>query len=235
METEEQIVYAILEVANKGTFSEDNKIGERLVKSLLRTYRNAALVKNTLDGVSMTEESYQELGPLLFTFKKTNQYDREIPATLRLKNNVGVYIEKNGESVAILNSESFSLSMKNIMFSKNPKAKFVGNKITIFTGVKYSKTCGKSPNNVVTNDFYDDTLQSSGRTITADVFAILVNPDHAPGYDWTTSPFPCPAELVKDIKNEILEREFNIILQVKADKITNGNDEETDQRQQRQQ
>jgi hypothetical protein len=41
----------------------------------------------------------------------------------------------------------------------------------------------------------------------------------------TTDVYPCPSELIADIKTQILAKEFNLILQVVSDKTTNGNDE----------
>jgi len=232
METEEQVVYSIMETVKKGTFSDDAKIDERIVRAFLRTYRAVALSKYSMEGLTIGDECFQHLGELEFSYAKPKQFDRALPKIIRLRNNFGLFFEKNGENIPVLNSEEFTLGLKNLINGKLPKAKFLSSKATVFIGKKNDTHCGPKPTfNLVLNDFQDELILTAGLKISLDVYAVLDNPDNAPGYDWTVDTYPCPSELIAEIKEKILAKEFNLILQIKTDKTTDGNDEESIARQ----
>lgn len=224
MGTEEELVYNIIETVQKGALSQDAKVDERVVRSFIRVYRAAALAKYSYKGLTIQDECFQHLGELQFSYSKPLQFIREMPKVIRLSDNFGIFFEKNGENIPIVNSEEFSLGLKSIFNGKLPKAKILNGKATVYIGKRSTTPCGTKPAlNTVIPDFLDD-IESLSNNIKLDVYAVLFDPDDASGYDWTTSIFPCPAELVKDIKTEILQKEYGIILQVKPDKITDGND-----------
>ncbi len=230
MGTEEEYVYAIIETVNKGLLSDDKKIDERVVRSFLRTYRSSALAKHSMNGLTINDECFQHLGELEFSFLKSKQFFKELPKIIRLQNNFGLFFEKNGENIPVLNSEEYALGIKTLISSKLPKAKLLGSKAVVYVGNRIAGNCGNKPsNNLVLNDFHDEMIVTSGTKITLDVYAVLEDPDDAPGYDWTSDPFPCPSELMEDIKTKIYAKEFNLILQVKPDKTTDGNDEDSGQ------
>lgn len=230
MGTEQEYVYAIIETVKKGLLSDDSKIDERVVRSFLRTYRASALAKHSMNGLTISDECFQHLGELEFSFLKSKQYFKELPKIIRLSNNFGLFFEKNGENVPVLNSEEYALGIKTFISSKLPKAKLLGSKAVVYVGDRIATTCGNKPSsNLAVNDFHDEMIINSGTKITLDVHAVLENPDDAPGYDWTTDNYPCPSDLMEDIKNKIYAKEFNLILQVKTDKITDGNDEDSGQ------
>jgi hypothetical protein len=234
METEEEIVYSIIETVKKGTLSDDSRLDERIIRNFLRIYRASSIAKNSMNGLIISDECFQYLGELEFSYLKPKQFTRDMPKTIRLADNFGLMFEKNGENIPIVNSEAFNLGLKNIINGKLPKAKLLGDKATIYIGTKIMTCCGIVPSdNLIINDFIDELLDTAGLKIKIDVHAILDNPDHAPGYDWTNDPYPCPSELIEEIKSKILQKEFNLILQIRADKVTDGEDE--DQREQRQQ
>lgn len=230
MGTEQEYVYAIIETVQKGLLSDDSKVDERVIRSFLRTYRASELAKYSMNGLTISDECFQHLGELDFTFFKSKQFQRELPKIIRLNNNFGLFFEKNGENVPVLNSEEYALGLKTLISSKLPKAKIQGSKGVVYIGNRISSSCGDKPsNNLALNDFYDQTIITSGTKISVDVHAVLENPDDAPGYDWTKDPYPCPSEIMENIKSKIYAKEFNLILQVKPDKTTDGNDEDSSQ------
>jgi hypothetical protein len=236
METEEQVVYSILETVKKGTFSDDGKIDERVVRAFLKTYRAVALSKYSMEGLTISDECFQYLGELEFTPNaRIKQYERILPKIIRLRSNFGLFFQKNGENIPVLGSEEFDLGIKNIINGKIPKAKFLGSKATIFVGKKNDIICrDKTVNNLILNDFTEELIENSGANVSVEVYAVLDDPDNALEYNWTTDVYPCPSELIADIKTQILAKEFNLILQVVSDKTTNGNDEGSIDQQRRQ-
>lgn len=223
METEEAIVYSIIETVEKSILSDDIKTDERVVRAFLKTYRASAIAKASMDGLLIPDECFQYLGELRFDFLKSKQFKREMPKIIRLKNNAGIVFKKNGESIPVLASEEFALGLKNIINSKLPKAKIMGSTAVIFIGSKIKTICGDKPAlNSVLNDFEEQSIENNSSYVTIDVTAVVDNTDLGVGYDWTTSPYPCPSELIDYIKSRILAVEYNIILNVNSDNVTDG-------------
>jgi hypothetical protein len=236
METEEQVVYSILETVKKGTFSDDGKTDERVVRAFLKTYRAVALSKYSMEGLTIGDECFQHLGELEFLpTTKEKQYERKLPKIIRLRSNFGLFFQKNGENISVLGSEEFDLGIKNIINGKIPKAKFLGSKATLFIGKNNATLCGDKPKyNLVINDFKEELVLTAGTKVSLDVYAVLDDPDNGLDYNWTTDVYPCPSELIAEIKAQILAKEFNLILQIIADKTTDGNDEASIEQQRRQ-
>lgn len=227
METEEEIVYSIIETAKKGNLSDDNRINERLVRGFLKIYRAFAIAKSSTMGITITDECFQYLGDLQFDFVRARLFERQLPKMILLNSNFGLKFEVVGENIPVLNSEEFSLSLKSLLNGKLPKAKIIGSKATVYAG-EYLIVNGKQKpvKNYIIDDFNDQINENQNNFVNVEVSGILDNPDEAPGYDWTSSPYPCPSELIEDIKTKILAKEFNLILNIKVDKITDSNDEE---------
>jgi len=226
METEEEIVYSIIETVKKGNLSDDNRINERLVRNFLKIYRSSAIAKSSSLGIKITDECFQYLGNLKFDFFKSRQFERKLPKMILLNNNFGIQFEVVGENIPVLNSEEFNLSLKSILNGKLPKAKMIGNKATVYAG-EYLIISGrqKPVKNEIIEELENQISINLNQFINIDVYGVLDNPDHALDYDWTTSPYPCPSELIEEIKTKILSKEYNIILNVRTDKVTDSNDE----------
>lgn len=226
METEEQIVYAIIETVKKGNLSDDNRINERLIRGYLQPYRAAAIARASAMGLVVTDECFQYLGELKFDFLRAKQFTRILPKMILLKN-FGVRFEIVGENIPVLGSEEYALSLKSLLNGKLPKAKITSTKATIYTG-EYLIVNGKQKpvNNITINEFQEQVRDNQNQFITVEVYAILDNPDHGIDYDWTTSPYPCSSELIEEIKTKILAKEFNLILNIKVDKVTDSNDDD---------
>lgn len=227
METEEEIVYSIIETAKKGNLTDDNRINERLIRAFLKPYRASAIAKASAMGLVITDESFQHLGELRFDFSKSKEFTRVLPKMISLKSNFGVRFEIAGESIPILGSEEYSLSLKSLLNGKLPKAKIISTKATVYTG-EYLIVNGKQKpsNNFTINEFQEQIRDNQNQFVTIDVYGVLDNPDHGLDYDWTTSPYPCPSELIEEIKTKILAKEYNLILNVKVDKVTDSNDDD---------
>lgn len=227
MGTEEEIVYSIIETASKGNLSDDNRINERLVRSFLRTYRASAIAKSSSMGITITDECFQTLGSVKFDFVKARQFQAFLPKMILLNNNFGVYFQVSGENIPVLFSEEYSLSLKSLINGKLPKAKMIANKATIYAG-EYLIVNGKQKPvyNEVINELSTQISQNQNQFIEVEVYGVLDNPDDGLDYDWTSSPYPCPSELIEEIKSKILAKEYNLILNIKPDKVTDSNDED---------
>ena len=225
METEEKIVYSILEIVNKGIHSDDNKIDERVIRALLKPYRASVLAKASINGYLTPDECFQSLGAFKFTRTKGRIFSAELPKILRFKDNFGLYFRINGEEFAVVDSESFFLASKSIISKRLPRAKIEGSLATIYIGealisgnVLYPKK------NYLIEDLEANAKQNNFEYITVETMAILDDTDLGTGYDWTVSPYPMPSELIAEMKLMILAKEFNIIAQANPDKTTDGND-----------
>lgn len=225
METEEKIVWSIINTINERA-NQDMNIGERIIRTYLRVYRAAVIAESTMKGILIPDECFQHYKTETFNYVSPKLFSAVLPKIILLQNNAGIYFEKNGEIIPIVNSESFSLSMKNFMFKHLPKAKIVGEKATIYVGQTTTLSCGDHPeNNEIITDFNQEILDNNNAFVTADIFAVLNNPADADGYDWTSSIYPLSAELLAEVRERIFKLEFNIILQNETDNVTNGIEE----------
>lgn len=238
MVTEEQIVYSIIETVKRGEVNQDNRISERIVRAFLMKYRANAIRQYSMDGYVVSDECYQFLENLFFYDVQKGKvvlFQNSIfPKAIRLKDNFGIIFTKNEENIPILNNEEFYLSLKNKINKRLPKAMVMEGKAFLHIGELTTTSCGTMPkNNETVNDFFEEynsnMSNSPGkRYVTLDAKVILQNPEDADNYDWTSSAYPLDAELIEKITNDILRVEYNIILQVKKDKITDGKDEPTE-------
>ena len=232
METEQVLVYSIISTVKKGVINDDTKVDERVVRAFLCAYRAAIIYKYSLEGLTISDECFQYLGPVQFDFLKPRFFTKQLPAIIRLKDNFGMIFRKNGEVIPVQNSEAFHLGLKNIINGKLPKAMFLSKKATVFIGQKITTSCGPRPGlNTTITDFEDELIDTAGQSITIDVHAILANPDDCPDYDWTKDPYPMPSETIEEMRRKILQVEYGIILQIKTDKVADGNESETQQDQ----
>lgn len=225
METEEKIVYSILEVVNKGIHSDDNKIDERVIRALIKPYRATILSKASMNGYLVADECFQSLGALKYTRTNGRNFSTVIPKILRFKDNFGLYLKIDGEEFSFIDSESFFLSSKNIISKRLPKAKIEGSLATIYIGEGLTSGGVNHPkkNNLI-ESLDNSAKQNNFLHINVETMAILDDTDLGVGYDWTESPYPMPSELIAEMKLMILAKEFNIIAQTNPDKTTDGND-----------
>lgn len=228
METEEKIVYSIMETVRNGQLNDDLNLNERTVRSYLASYRAALIKKYSENGITISEQCFQSLGRLKFDYFNPREFRRKMENVIRLENSygvVGLMVEKYGENIPVVNSEEYHLSRKSIIEKYHPKGKFLGTFLTIYIGQKNLKACTPSEGlNEIIQGFEEDIIETGGSGIYLEVNAILVNPDQAESYDWTADPYPMDSESVAELKNEILRREYGIVLQTKTDKVTDGDE-----------
>lgn len=224
METEEKIVYAILEVVNKGVVLEDSKVDERLVRELVKAYRASVLVKYTLNGYILPDECFQSLGLVKYTKVKGREYSANLPKMIRTSDNFGIYFRISGEDFGVISSENYFLGLKNVISKRLPKAKIEGSLASIYIGDPLNSTPKKPLNNLILEALHANATLNKFDFINVETFGILDDTSLGKNYDWTSSPYPMPSELIDEMKTRLLVKEFNIIAQSNPDKTTDGND-----------
>lgn len=228
METEAKIVYSIINTVNKGAANDDNPISERVVRSFLATYRSEFINKQSYEGISVSEECFQNFGNITLSYMAPRQYTVDLPKFIRLKDNFGLIVEKYGNNIPVVSSESYGLAMKSLFNKFIPKAKLLGSKLVVFIGKKKSTCSGAEGLNEFVEFFEQDIVENANK-ITVEVSGILDNPDDAIGYDWTVDPYPFPSELVSAMVLSILKNQYGIILRINTDDISDGEDEQNPQ------
>lgn len=222
MSTEEEIIYAIWDIVRAGTINQDDSINERLLRSFLRIHRGKHLNKTFKKGTFLPDEVFQNLGSIPFNKKENNDFiSSNLPKILRLKNNFGILATKEDYTISVVNSEEFKTSKKNPFNKFHPKIKYINDKMHLYIGRNQACSSGShlSCLNHAINCFKIEALQNK---IEVDINAVLVNPDDAPGYDFASSIYPYPDELIEDLINSVNAREFNLFLRTKSDETTDS-------------
>ena len=214
--TEESIVYQLLNSIRAAELNNDEVITERRVRSLLRTHRSSVIYKSTAKGLLASDEYFQSVDVSL---KRINEVEWEgsMPDAIQLPNNFGTKLMTPGFiNVPIIGEENYHLSKRSIVNKFLPMAKIEEGKLMIRIPVKaspYSMNDGKEAISL------HDCITRNMQLINLKV--ILDNPDDSSLYDWTKSPYPVPNEFIQVIKESVLKKEFNLILQTKTDQVPN--------------
>jgi len=248
METEEQIVYQLLEAVRGSDINNDETIGEREIRSYLRSYRAQILNKSYFEGALIPNNVFQSLGvltmpsvvdsnnPLIY-----NLTPLIISPIINFNENNGLRVwiydrenSINSEEIEVKDYDSFILNQKHPIFKYSPSVSYKNNSIYLYSGKKFNKNTlnENKKGNANTQLLTDITGQSGspvgGTHVKIYIEAVLQNPDDSLGYDWTFNPYPFPSELIHILKKEILRNEFNLILQTKSDNIGNMDNELND-------
>lgn len=217
METEEQIVYEILNLLNKGELNSDQRISERLLRTFLRTYRADILLTRYYRALTVPDKYYQTIDlPGIKPIALSNEIQYAIPNIINYNNN-GLLIQTTANNtIPLINSEEYELGKKNISNKYKAKACIKDNILYIYPGI--------STENVISSNtpLKEIITKIEGNEIT--FRAILHNPSDASNYDWTTSIYPVEPEFLKVLKDSIAAKEINILLQTKADQIGDQKD-----------
>lgn len=223
MKRELDVIYAIWEIVRAGQINQDDPINERLLRSFLRIHRGKHLSRNYSEGAQIPDEVFQNLGNIQFSLTNSGDFVSEIlPKMIRFKNNFGFIADKDGYTIPVLNSEEFDTSKKNPFNKFHPKIKFIDDRMYLNIGLV--QNCGDnnlSSLNFAVNSFIEEAQKD---IVTLNLRSVLVNPDDAPGYDFTTSIYPFPDELIEDLINSVNAREFNFFLKTRSDEVTNSRD-----------
>lgn len=227
MITEEEIIASIVETVTRLTSNQDDRINnERYLRSLLHKHRALVLQQYSMNGHMILDECFQYVGELEFEYLRPRIYKiARVPKYIAFENRYGFYFEKNGVSIPVVGSDAFMLSKNSVVASITPKITADTPGFKLFVGDVGQ--CGNyPPDNTLIQDFNWEIANNNNK-VKAKFYAVLMNPDNALDYDFTIDPFPCPGDVLQNITQNILYREFNIILQAQADKVTDGEDKPT--------
>jgi hypothetical protein len=220
MRTERDIIYSIWDVVRGAETNNDDPINERLMRGFLRSHRGKALAVAYRLGANIPDEVFQDLGTIPFVAQGKHDYvSTSLPKTIRFdKGNYGLMINKGAYSIPVLNSEEYDLSRNNKFNGKKPRAKYLLNKLTLNLGWEIECCQQGSMEYSILNVAVRELVEEAyTETLTLTGLGVLANPDDEAGYDWTTSPYPMPDELIEGLINSVNAREFNIFLKVKSD------------------
>lgn len=227
MTTEAELIYTIWDIVRSGQVNNDDNLNERLMRQFLSIHRGKHISKMSLNGQELPDEVFQFLGPLPFTSKGDEMISEELPKIIRLKDNSGIQCNIDGRQISIVGAEDYLLAKRDRFNKIQPLAKYINNHLVIYKGESIANQLDDfagSPHNALVLNL--KSVLENG-TYPVNVQAVLVNPDNEPGYDFTSSPYPFPDDLIEDLINSVNAREFGIYLRTRGDKIGNSDDETT--------
>jgi len=213
--TEENIVYQLLNIIRAEELNNDEVVDERSIRALLRIHRVELLNRYSKKGTTIQDVCFQKLANVSLNSISLTEYTATLTNILQLGQNFGVKISTpEFENIPLVSEESYFLGIKNPINKYQPKAKIENQKLTVYVGVA-------SPNAMDSGIRIQNTIDSLTNNKVVIIKAVLDDPDAGEGYDWTTSQYPFPSEIIGEMKKNILRREFNIILSTKSDQIPN--------------
>lgn len=213
--TEESIVYQLLNVIRASELSNDESITERRLRSFLRTHRAEAIFKATRMGLLASDEYFQ---PVDISLSRINdkEWVGSVPDIIQLPDNYGTKLLTPGFlNISVVQEEYYYLNKRNIVGKHQPLAMLQDNKLTL----RIPKNSPYAMNGGSKGISLLQCLEQGKNHVKLRV--ILSNPDDGYLYDWQTSPYPVPNELIQTIKDSVLRRELSIVLETKSDQVPN--------------
>ena len=212
--TEENIVYQLLDSIRAGELNNDEVVGERQIKAMMRVHRAELILKYSLKGMTIQDVCFQDF-PLTLTPIDTTEFTSPIPKLIRLPSNFGVKLTNLGHyNIPVVAEENYYLAKNNPILKYQPKAILKEGFIQIYIGKK-------SPHAIDGGSQLSSIIDCFQKRRGALASAILDDPNDSEAYDWTTSQYPMPPELIEELKSRLLRKEFQIILQTKSDQVPN--------------
>lgn len=214
MTTEENIVFQLLETIRASELNSDEVIDEREIRSHIRTHRATLIEKYSNNGMVIQEVCFQRCNAIRDNDLGLQEFTMTVPNIINLPYFYGVRLfSKSYFAIPVTSEEKYYLSKENILNKYQPKANLQGQTLQVYAGSVSPNVWsdGISMTNII-NEIKNEDLVLS---------AVLSNPDDGIGYNWTTSKFPFPEEMIQELKKNILRQEFNIILQTKSDQVPN--------------
>lgn len=222
MRTEEQVVYQLLHIYHGGQVSNDNVVGERLMRDFLRKHRATKINKFSKGGLIITDECFQYVGNI--TMEKGKYYfEKNIPPLIFLEGN-GILLSKNDVDIPVMDRSSFRASLRNILNKHFPKASMMGNQLILFPGsIDLCNISLESEMGSLISEF-DKEIKSfnDNEKVTVDLHAVLYDPSQAKDYDWTKDPWPTPSEIIDEITTSTTQRDLNLMLRQYVDNNVNN-------------
>lgn len=221
MVTEKEIIYSILNTVRNGQHNSDETITERLLRAYLSNYRADAIRKNYENGLSISDEVFQQI-EISLEEKEENYFVGDLPKYIHLDEN-GYYLFKNLTSIPIVNKEKFELFHKNNLEKSKVNAYITGNKLTVYGGT-YEE--GLDENNDVVlqiiSEKYESQNSNKKKIVAFEFSSVLQNPSDDKNYDWERDPYPFPAERIPELRYQIIKNEFGIMAEAKTDEVQNA-------------
>ena len=230
MTTELELIYTLHDIVRGGKMNQDDPINERLMRSFLSAHRGKLLYKFYKDGRYISDVAFQECTDLVFEpFSDCVYVCNNVPKIIRFKDNAGFIATKNGYVISVVNSEEFETSQHNKFNKHHPLIKYIGGKMYLYSGMVQNCVTGQETESVLNttvNGFATELLANGNIKIS--LKAVLVNTDDGVGYDFTTSPYPLDDEIIEDMMNSTLSRDFNLFLRMKSDEVSDGRNNNAD-------
>ena len=214
--TEESIVYQLLSSIRAGELANDEVITERRIRSFLRTHRANEIFKSFDKGAQISDQCFQKVNLDLVKAGKI-EWESPVPPIIQLPNNFGIKFMTPGfTNIPVLLEEDYHLSKFNPVNKYLPIAKIENGILTLRVPdpSPYAMNSGRGSSIL--------TACLSTNRANAVISLVLEDPDDGIGYDWTTSPYPLTPENIQNIKDNILRKEFQMILSTKADQVPNA-------------
>jgi hypothetical protein len=211
--TEENIVYQLLEVLRASELNNDEVVGEREVRAYMRVHRAELIHKYSLKGLIIQDVCFQTIElPLIAV---GSEFAANVPAIIRLPQNFGIKLSTHcRENIPVVSEENFTLSLRHPINKYQPKGFIQEGKLVInATSVSPQAIDGGARIAATIAEIEDDRV--------VHLTSVLDDPSISPNYDWTVNEYPFPQENIKHLKDSILRREFNLILQTKSDQVGN--------------
>ena len=212
--TEENIVYQLLDSIRAAELNNDEVIGERQVRAIMRVLRPELILKYSMKGMLIQDICFQDF-PLTLTKLNDLEYTSPIPPIIRLPYNFGIKMTNLGYyNVPVVQEESYQLGKKNPILKFQPKAMLMEGIIKVYIGkrTKFAIDGGSSLSGMV------DCFEKRKSVY---VSAILEDPEDGIGYNWTTSQYPMPPEIIEELKKTLIRRDLQVMLSTKSDQIPN--------------
>jgi hypothetical protein len=214
--TEESIVYQLLSGIRAGELSNDEVISERRIRSFLRNHRANIINKFSIEGMAIADECFQKVQ---LDLKQINaiEWQSPVPNIIGLFENFGIKFTTPGfTNIAVEPEESYNLGKFNPINKFLPSAKIEDSILTLRVPAEtpYAINDGKGIKTLLAC-----LKVNNGSMIMS---AVLNNPDDGIGYNWKTSKYPMPAETIKQLKDDIIRSEFQLILGTKSDQVPNA-------------
>lgn len=207
--TEWEIIYSLLETIRDNEINDDDKMSVDYLRHILYSYR-ADSIKNDHE---MSEEMFQEYKLI---FEKDNQLfvAKNLPDIIYDKSRYGISIlDMYGTELPVVSKEEAVNSQKSKMYVPPYIAYIQNQRIYVKINQESLNTKPTEMQNLYTI--------LNGPTKELSISCILAKPKDGVGYDWKKTPFPFYTNKLNTIKQNILRREFGIMLEVKKDDIQN--------------
>lgn len=214
MTTEENILYQLLDSIRASELNNDEVIDERELRAMIRIQRAELINRYSLKGEMIQDICFQKVA---ISLVQLNRYEwiADVPNIIRLKNNYGMKLATPAfYNIPVISIENYELGKFNPINKYQPKAKLEGELITI-------RIPDPSPHAVNGAERLTSIIACFKLNEGILLSAVLDNPDDGIDYDWTSSQYPIPQELLGDLKKNLLRRDLQIILSTKSDQVPN--------------